>query len=120
MEIIGAAALIAVGIVVAAILYGRSHGTGSASAERDTAATAALQAALRERSTALERREEAVGRGEAEVAAQRDDLAQKRAEVDTTLERLAGISGARAKELLLQEIEEQAKHDAARRIRQIE
>ena len=28
MEIIGAAALIAVGIVVAAVLYGRVHGTG--------------------------------------------------------------------------------------------
>ena len=120
MEIIGAAALIAVGIVAAAILYGRSHGTGSAGAERDTAATAALQAALGERSTALERREEAVERSEAEVAAQRDDLTQQRAEVDSTLERLAGISGARAKELLLQEIEEQARHDAARRIRQIE
>jgi ribonucrease Y len=120
MEIIGAAALIAVGIVVAAILYGRSHGTGSAGAERDTAATAALQAALSERSTALDRREEAVERREAEITTQRDDLAQQRAEVDNTLERLAGISGARAKELLLQEIEDQAKHESARRIRQIE
>ncbi len=120
MEIIGAAALIAVGIVVAAVLYGRSHGAGPASAERDTTATAALQAALGERSTALERREEALERREAEVAAQREDLARQRAEVESTLERLAGMSGARAKEILLQEIEEQAKHDAARRIRQIE
>ncbi len=30
------------------------------------------------------------------------------------------MSGARAKQVLLQEIEEQAKHDSARRIRQIE
>ncbi len=120
MEIIGAAALIAVGIVVAAVLYGRSHGADPAAAERDTAATAALQAALGERSTALERREEALERREAEVAAQREDLTRQRAEVDSTLERLAGMSGARAKEILLQEIEEQAKHDAARRIRQIE
>ena len=74
MEIIGAAALIAVGIVVAAVLYGRSHGAGPASAERDTAATAALQAALGERSTALERREEALERREAELAAQREEL----------------------------------------------
>jgi ribonuclease Y len=36
------------------------------------------------------------------------------------LERLAGMSGARAKQLLLQEIEDQARHDSARRIRQIE
>src|SRR5205807_8482083 len=42
------------------------------------------------------------------------------AEVEGRLERVAGLSAARAKELLLQEIEEQAKHDSARRIRQIE
>src|SRR5207248_9305660 len=41
-------------------------------------------------------------------------------EFERRLERLAGISGAKAKQLLLAEIEEQAKHDSARRIRQIE
>ena len=120
MEIIGAAALIAVGIVVAAVLYGRSHGAGPASAERDTAATAALQAALGERSTALERREEALERREAELAAQREELTRDRAEVENSLERVAGISAARAKELLLQEVEEQARHASARKIREIE
>jgi ribonuclease Y len=126
MEIIGAAALIAVGIVVAAVLYGRTHGAApavaaAAAADRDnSAATAALQAALAERSTAMERHEEAVDRREAELDAQRDALAQRQAEVEERLERMAGMSGARAKELLLQEIEEQARHDAARRIRQIE
>jgi ribonuclease Y len=120
MEIIGAAALIAVGIVVAAVLYGRSHGAAPAAAERDTATAAALQAALAERTTALERREQAVQRGEAELTTQRDQLAERQAEVERTLERMAGMSGARAKELLLQEIEEQAKHESARRIRLIE
>jgi ribonucrease Y len=120
MEIIGAAALIAVGIVVAAILYGRSHGGSPQSAERDSATAAALQAALTERSTALERREEALDRRETELTAEREAVARQRAEVESTLERLAGMSGARAKELLLQEIEEQARHDSARRIRQIE
>ncbi|MGZ4176158.1 MAG: ribonuclease Y [Solirubrobacteraceae bacterium] len=120
MEIIGAAALIAVGIVVAAVLYGRSHGAAPQGAESDTATAAALQAALTERSTALDRRGEALDRREAELATDREALAQRRAEVESTLERLAGMSGARAKELLLQEIEEQARHDAARRIRQIE
>jgi ribonuclease Y len=123
MEIIGAAALIAVGIVVAAVLYGRSHGAhgaGPANAERDTAATAALQAALGERSTALERREEALERREAEVAAQREELTRGRAEVENSLERVAGISAARAKEILLQGIEEQARHESARKIREIE
>ena len=119
MEIIGAAALIAVGIVVAAILYGRTHGASSASGERDTA-TAALQAALTERSAALERREDALDRRETELTAQREELTRARGEVESNLERIAGMSAARAKELLLQEIEEQAKHDSARRIRQIE
>src|SRR5947209_20460632 len=116
MEIIGAAALIAAGIVVAAILYGRSHSASPQDAERDTAAAAALQAALSERISALERREDALERRESEVSAQREELVEQRAAVESTLERLAGMSGARAKELLLQEIEEQARHESARRI----
>ncbi|MFL5859734.1 MAG: ribonuclease Y, partial [Solirubrobacteraceae bacterium] len=120
MEIIGAAALIAAGIVVAAVLYGRSHSATPQDAERDTATAAALQSALSERSTALERREDALERREAELSAQREELVQQRATVETTLERLAGMSVARAKELLLQEVEDQAKHESARRIRQIE
>jgi ribonuclease Y len=120
MEIIGAAALIAVGIVAAAVLYGRTHGARPESPDRDGATAAALQAALTERSSALERREEALERREAELTDQREELARQRAEVESNLERVAGISAPRAKELLLQEIEEQARHDAARRIRQIE
>jgi ribonucrease Y len=120
MEIIGAAALIAVGIVVAAVLYGRTHRASSQGGERDSATAAALQAALSERSTALERREEALERREGELSAQREELARDRAEVESSLERVAGISAARAKELLLQEVEEQARHESARKIRQIE
>jgi ribonucrease Y len=122
MEIIGAAALIAVGIVVAAVLYGRTHGVSpaAAAAERDTATATALQAALSERGTALERQEGALSKRESDLDEQRATLAASRVEVERTLERLAGMSGARAKQLLLQEVEEQAKHDSARRIRQIE
>ena len=120
MEIIGAAALIAVGIVVAAVLYGRTHGASSQGTERDTATAAALQSALTERSAALERREHALDRREAELTAQGEALTRERAQVENNLERVAGISAARAKELLLKELEEQAKHESARRIRQIE
>ena len=72
MEIVGAAALIAVGIVIAAVLYGRTHSASpaasAAAAERET--TAALQAALAERGSALETRERALtGRAEAVGAA---------------------------------------------------
>ena len=120
MEIIGAAALIAVGLVVAAVLYGRSHQQAPAGAERDVATATALQSALTERSGALERREHALERREAELSGQREALTDRSAEVELTLERLAGMSAAKAKEMLLQEIEEQARHDAARRLRQIE
>jgi ribonuclease Y len=109
-----------VGIVVAAILYGRTHGASHGGAERDAATTAALQAALTERSATLERREDALERREAELATAREAVTRERAEVADNLERVAGISAARAKELLLQEIEEQAKHESARKIRQIE
>jgi ribonucrease Y len=124
MEIIGAAALIAVGIVVAAVLYGRSHGAAPAAAavaaERDTATAAALQSALAERTTALDRREEALEKREADVDRQRQQLSDRQAEVEQRLEQVAGMSGARAKELLVQEIEEQARHESARRLRLIE
>lgn len=53
MEIIGAAALIAVGLVVAAVLYGRSHDGPPVAAERDAATAAALQTALTERGLSL-------------------------------------------------------------------
>jgi ribonuclease Y len=123
MEIVGAAALIAVGIVIAALLYERGHSPGPAAAgaaERDTATATALQAALAERGTALERREDVLSKREADMERERSALADSRLEAERTLERLAGMSGARAKQMLLQEIEEQAKHDSARRIRQIE
>jgi ribonuclease Y len=128
MEIIGAAALIAVGIVIAAALYGRSHSAAPAPAAVVDAGTAtALQAALSERSTGLERRddtltrrEDALERRESELSRERDAMAEGRLEVERKLEQLAGISGAKAKQLLLAEIEDQARHDAARRIRQIE
>jgi ribonucrease Y len=122
MEVIGAAALIAVGIVVAAVLYGRAHGAAAPVPERDgaSATATALQAALAERGNALDRREDTLARKEQELAAERETLAGSRVEVQQTLERLAGISASKAKELLLKEVEDQARHDSARRLRQIE
>jgi ribonucrease Y len=127
MQIIGAAALIALGIVVAAILYGRSHGGASAPVPAEREAATALNTALTERSTGLDRREdallpreEALQSREADLLTRAEDLEERRGEAQRRLESLAGLSGARAKQLLLEEIEDQAKHDAARRIRQIE
>jgi ribonuclease Y len=127
MQIIGAAALIALGIVVAAILYSRSHGSASTPQAADREATTALNTALTERGAGLDRREESLIRREevldtheADLDRQREELSQSRQEVEQRLESVAGLTGARAKQLLLEEVEDQARHDSARRIRQIE
>ena len=122
MEIIGAAALIAVGIVAAAVVYGRSHAARPAVAQPEiaTVTATALDAALPERSAALARREDTLARRELELDQERAALADSRHELERSLERVSGLSAARAKQLLLKEIEDQARHDAARLIRQIE
>jgi ribonuclease Y len=128
MESIVAAALIAVGIVLAAVIYGRMHGARTAPA--GTAAAPVVEvvppdpvrrdADMLERTAAVTRREEALARKEAELEKERAELAQARHEVQRSLEQISGLSAGRAKQLLLKEVEEQTKHDAARRIRQIE
>jgi ribonuclease Y len=124
MDIVGAAALIAVGLVLAAAIYalvGRLNGGRRSDAQDEHAArVSALEAELPERSAALARREEALAKREAEVQREHDELAGAREELQRELERISGLSAARAKQLLLDEVEEQAKHDAARKIRQIE
>jgi ribonuclease Y len=131
MDIIGAAALIAVGIVVAAIIYLRTHVAGAVVVARSSAASVPVvepapasprrdDAELVERAAAVNRREEALARKEAEVEKERAALADSRQELERSLEQVSGLSAGRAKQLLLKEVEEQAKHDSARRIRQIE
>ncbi len=117
MEIIGAAALIAVGIVVAAVLYARVHqAVPRAVAHNRTGA----ENDLSDRAAALARREEALTGREAAVEQERDALAEGQRELARSLERISGLSAAKAKELLLKQIEDQSRHDAARRIREIE
>jgi ribonuclease Y len=156
MEIIGAAALIAVGIVLAAVLYARAHparsriplgagahaqsgsvglrggpfreserrrGSEAGHAERSAmqeAEFAERAAEFARREASLSRREQAMAEREAELERQRESLGQRNRELERSLERVSGLSAARAKELLLKEIEERARHDAARRLREIE
>jgi len=75
---------------------------------------------LPERSAALARREDTLARRELELDQERAALADSRHELERSLERVSGLSAARAKQLLLKEIEDQARHDSARLIRQIE
>jgi ribonuclease Y len=121
MEIIGAAALIALGIVLAAAIYGRKHGSRPAAIAGGQSAPAAVpESDASERTAALVQREAALTERESELEREREALADGRIELQRTLEQVSGLSAARAKQLLLKEVEEQAKHDAARRIRQIE
>jgi ribonuclease Y len=128
MAIIVAAALIAVGIVVAAAVFGRTHrGTALSVAGKDkrvgagqVAVSAIEETAVLERSAALARREDALSRREQELERERQALGETHQELDRALEQASGMSAAHAKELLLQRVEDQARHDAARRLRQIE
>jgi ribonuclease Y len=131
MDTIGAGALIAVGIVIAAVIYVRTHGAARTAPGGNPAAIRPVvevvqpdpvrrDADVLERTAAVTRREEALARKEAELEKERAELAQARQEVQRALEQISGLSAGRAKQLLLKEVEEQTKHDAARRIRQIE
>jgi ribonuclease Y len=140
MEIIGAAALIAVGIVAAAITYGRmrrgpsdteAQGSGGGARESAQAGShptrapvskdgASSEWELTQRMAEVARREEAVARRESDVEREREELAARGHELVMALEQVAGLPASRAKQLLLQEVEEQARHDSARRLRQIE
>ena len=130
MEIIGVAALIAVGIVVAAIIYGRMHGARTVAVASPAPSAPVVEARpansrrpdaeLLERTAAVTRREDALLRKEAELETERAALGESRQELERSLEQISGLSAGRAKQLLLKEVEDQAKHDAARRIRQIE
>jgi ribonucrease Y len=130
MGTVVAAALIAVGIVSAAVIYGRMHGARTAPAGNPTNSAPVVEvvpanpvrhdAEMLERTSAVTRREEALARKEAELEKKRAELAESRQELERSLEQISGLSAGRAKQLLLKEVEEQARHDAARRIRQIE
>jgi len=124
MDIIGAAALIAAGIVLAALVYavvtGRMNAGRPTIAGAHTAPLPALDTDLPERTAALVRREEALAQRELQLGRDRETLLGDQQGIRRELERISGLSAARAKQLLLKEVEEQAKQDAARRIRQIE
>jgi ribonuclease Y len=119
MEIIGAAAVIAVAVVLAAVIYGRTHRGSGSNASRD-GHLSEHDRELSERGAALAKREENLVRREAALEHERQKLADTRQDLERALEQASGMSASKAKQLLLAQIEEQARHDAARKIRQIE
>jgi ribonucrease Y len=139
VDIIVAAALIAVGIVGAAAVYARvTRGTwptahlgvpttgvtvveATVSAAKPLAAAAgAMNGGGRAHSEELVRREQALIEREAEISERSSLLEHQQEHLVLELERISGVSAARAKQLLVEAIEDDARQEAARRLRQIE
>jgi ribonucrease Y len=146
MAIVIAAALLAIGLVAAALLYARAPGGGRARPgapapappplardeveaellerrgeivrieERVISKEEAIDAKLAEYS----RRDQRLDDRERELEHQRDLLEQRKREHLRELERVAGLSASQAKQVLLKEVEDQARHDAAKVLRQID
>jgi len=116
MDIVIAAALLAAGIVAAVALHGR-RAAGSTGGPEDQGQDAAL---TRRREASLDHRAEELDRREAELRAAQEDLGRRLAEHEQALERLSGLSAGQARAELLRDLEAQARHDAARALRQIE
>ena len=143
MTIVIAAALLATGLIVAAALHARA-GRGQRSTpppapqppvrseiEAELLERRAEIARIEERVIAKEeavdvkladlaRREQVAADRERELERQRDLLDQRKRDHVRELERVAGLSAAQAKQILLREVENQARHDAARVVRQVE
>jgi ribonuclease Y len=140
MEIVIAAALLAVGLIVAAAVYRRtplaagSAGTGGADAgevDADLRERRAEIVRIEERILSKEegldlkraellRREQALDERTAQLELAQAELTAAQADHQKALERVAGLSASQAKQVLLKQIEAQVRHDSARLVRQIE
>jgi ribonuclease Y len=139
MEIVIAALVLAGGMVAAAIVYRRrtsvvpadgvaeppANGDGELRQReeqlmRSAARSQSLERSLDRRTEEIERRERELETRAAQLEVQRDELDKLRDEHTRALERVAGLSAGQAKNALLKDVEDQARHDSARIIRQVE
>ncbi|MDA0165087.1 ribonuclease Y [Solirubrobacter ginsenosidimutans] len=146
METVIAAAVLAAGLVIAALLLVKrapglvAAGTAPSSARPASAPAKETSAAKAETDDAMARRQE-IGRLEERLVSRESAIDIRIAELDARevrleerlqetveaherhvreLERLSGLSASQAKHLLLKELEDQIRHDSARLVRQIE
>jgi ribonuclease Y len=92
----------------------------AAELERSAVRTQALEAALDRRSADLDRREAELERRDQHLQAHEAEIERLRAEREHALERVAGLSAGQAKQALLKDVEDDARHDAVRVLRQVE
>jgi ribonuclease Y len=132
MEIVIAAVVVALGLAAAALLTRRGTHAGTVvvngprpvdgdddAADR-RAAVARLEERLEAREAELERRSATLETETALVREREREVEQTREQAIRKLEAASGLSASQAKHLLLKELEDQVRHDAARRVRQIE
>jgi ribonuclease Y len=92
----------------------------AAELEHSAARAAALEAALDRRGADLDRREAELERRDQHLRAHSVEVEQLRATREDALERVAGLSAGQAKQALLKDVEDSARHDAVRVLRQVE
>ncbi|WP_372790012.1 ribonuclease Y [Paraconexibacter sp.] len=131
MELVIGAAVIAAGIVFAALVHGRPRtqaagvggvpGLGGVPAARlQGGPVPAAHDPLARRLDELEERERALRERETELRERSEELDELREKRVRALERASGLTAGEAKQALLKEVEDQARHDRARLLRQIE
>jgi ribonuclease Y len=138
MELVIAALVLAGGIVAGAVVFGRRTTVATADGateaafgngelrereeqlERSAERSQSLERSLDRRSEELERRARELDARAEELEAGREELDRLRDEHTRALERVAGLSAGQAKQALLKDVEDQARHDSARIIRQVE
>jgi len=114
MAIVIAAALLAVALVTAAVLFSRAHRVGG------QPAVVVNGTAVASRLADLERRERAIADREREAAREREVLDARRREHIRELERVSSLSASQAKHILLKEVEDDARHESAKILRRID
>jgi ribonuclease Y len=137
MEILIAAAVLAVGIVAAAALLSKGRGTAAPPAARAEASAVRAQVAadsarvgaddldrqrqeIERRAAEIEKRAREVDEDRQQLAEARERLGRDRSLLQRELERVSGLSAAQARTMLMKEIEEESRHAHAKVLRQVE
>jgi ribonuclease Y len=92
----------------------------AAELEHSAVRAAALESALDRRGADLDRREAELERRDQHLRAHSVEVEQLRSQREQALERVAGLSAGQAKQALLKDVEDEARHDAVRVLRQVE
>ena len=134
MQLVIAALVLAAGLVAAAQLTGRGRGPAAAAAEgraeplesrvadlaRHEEHARSLERSLDQRAADLDRRAADLDRREDAVEAERRRATDAAEQHLRELERVASLSSAQARQALLRQVQEDARHEQARILRQIE